>query len=165
MKKFIFITILFTFSQSFNAQDFNIGLSGLLPLGDASEFSDFGLSIEGSYLKSVSEKIDIGLTVGYINYFGKEVNVPFLGTINTNDVGFLPIAASGRFEVIEKFTAGVDLGYAIGIKPEAIDGGFYFAPKLQYGISQNLDIVLAYKNISVDRGAFEAISLGVELGL
>ena len=45
------------------------------------------------------------------------------------------------------------------------DGGFYYAPKVQYGISETIDIVLAYKGVSLEGGSFDSITLGVEFRL
>ncbi len=104
----------------------------------------------------------------YQHYFGSEEDVTLFGqtvTVEYDDFGFLPIAAAGRYAVSEEFTLGADLGYAIGLSPDGNDGGFYYAPKVQYSISDSLDIVLAYKGVSLDGGSFDALSLGVEFGL
>lgn len=165
MKKIILLSGFLFGTLSMNAQEFNLGLSGVLPIGDIEESSNFGLNVEASYLRNVSEQFDAGVTAGYINFFGKSVDFPGVGTVNFNDLGFLPIAASGRFHATEKLTFGADLGYAIGITPSELDGGFYYAPKVHYGITPTLDVVFAYKGISLDGGTAEALTLGVEIGL
>ena len=63
------------------------------------------------------------------------------------------------------FILGADLGYAIGVSPSDNDGGFYYAPRIQYGVSESIDIVLAYRGISVDGGSFDVLTLGIEFGL
>lgn len=65
----------------------------------------------------------------------------------------------------EDFTIGADLGYAIGINPSGLDSGFYYAPRLQYGVSESIDIVLAYKGISVNSVNVSSLNLGIEFGL
>ncbi|MBF8150553.1 hypothetical protein ITJ86_11640 [Winogradskyella sp. F6397] len=150
---------------SVNAQSFNGGLSAALPMGDAGDISSFGVNLDVNYLWEVSEEFNVGLAAGYHHYFGSEEEIPFFGTVEYDDFGFLPIGGAARFSASEKFIIGLDLGYAIGISPDGNDGGFYYAPKVQYAITESLDIVIAYKGISRDGGSFDALSLGVEFGL
>ena len=168
MKKlFLAAFAVFAFA-SVNAQDFNVGISAALPMGDAGDIATFGVNLDANYLWEVSDNFKAGVASGYQHYFGDEVTESFAGqefTIEYDDFGFLPIAAAGRFAVSEEFTLGADLGYAIGLSPDGNDGGFYYAPKVQYGISDNLDVVLSYKGVSLDGGSFDAISLGVMFGL
>lgn len=83
--------------------------------------------------------------------------------IDTPDVSFIPIAGSARYNISEEFALGADLGYALGINPDTNDGGFYYAPRIQYNTSSFLSIVAAYRGISVDGGSFDNLSLGVEI--
>ncbi|WP_431107613.1 outer membrane beta-barrel protein [Winogradskyella poriferorum] len=168
MKKlFLAAFAVFAFA-SVNAQEFKAGVSAALPMGDAGDVSSFGVNLDVSYLWEVSEDFKAGVASGYQHYFGSEEDVTLFGqtvTVEYDDFGFLPIAAAGRYAVSEEFTLGADLGYAIGLSPDGNDGGFYYAPKVQYSISDSLDIVLAYKGVSLDGGSFDALSLGVEFGL
>ncbi len=177
MKKlFLAVFVVFAFT-SVNAQDFNAGLSFGLPVGDASSDLESGFSgnthtfsivLDINYLWNVSEKFDAGIASGYSHSFGDKISYEDENVIVTNirfpDVGFLPIALAGRFNVSDKFTLGADLGYAIGITPSENDGGFYYAPKVQYGISDAIAIVAAYRGVSLDSGSFGNISLGIEFG-
>jgi hypothetical protein len=168
MKKLLFLAAFAVFGlSSMNAQDFNVGVSAALPMGDAGDITTFGVNLDVNYLWEVSDDFSAGIATGYQHYFGDEISETFLGqtvTFEYDDFGFLPIAAAGRFNVSEEFTLGADLGYAVGLSPDGNDGGFYYAPKVQYGVSESLDIVLSYKGISND-GSFDALSLGVEFGL
>ena len=127
----------------------------------------------------VSEKFDAGIATGYSHSFGDKASIS--GNVGGttviidsrfDDVGFLPIAAAGRFNVFEKLTLGADLGYAIGITPSENSGGFYYAPKIQYGITDAIAIVAAYRGVSVDFrlfklvdfSSFNNITLGIEFG-
>ena len=85
-------------------------------------------------------------------------------TVELDDVQFIPVAASGRFEVAPSFTLGADVGYAIGIN-DGNDGGFYYSPRAQYSVSEAIDIVAAYRGVSVDGGSWDIISAGVEFGI
>lgn len=165
MKKLLLLGAFLIFStSSLFAQEFNLGASAALPLGDAGDLTTFGLNIEANYLTEVSDQFDVGVTAGYHHYFGDSVDTGF-GSIDIDDFSFIPVAASARFNASEEFTIGADLGYGIGISPDGNDGGFYYAPKAQYGVSEAIDIVLAYKGVSRDGGSFDAITLGVEFGL
>ncbi len=177
MKKlFLAVFVVFAFVSA-NAQDFNAGLSFGLPVGEAtsdlpSGFNgnthSFSIVLDVNYLWNVSEKFDAGIASGYSHSFGDKISYEDENVIITNirvdDVGFLPIALAGRFNVSDKFTLGADLGYAIAITPSEIDGGFYYVPKVQYGISDAIAIVAAYRGISLDRGSFGNITLGIEFG-
>lgn len=158
MKKlFLAAFAVFAFA-SVNAQEFKAGVNAGLPIGDAGDFSTFAIAVELGYLFDVSEDFQAGPTVGFNHSFGDS-------DIIDEDFSWLPIAAAGRFAVSEEFTLGADLGYAVGIAPDGIDSGFYYAPRAQYGVSDALDIVLAYRGISLDGISWSQITLGVEFGL
>lgn len=151
-------------SDSASNDGFNAGISLGLPIGDAGDGWTFNVTIDLSYLWEVSENFDAGVATGYSHSFGDSVEI-FGESIDIDDAGFLPIAAAGRFNVSEDFTIGADLGYAVGISPSDNDGGFYYAPRIQYGVSESTDIVLAYRGVSLDGGSFDVITLGVEFKL
>ncbi|MTE25901.1 outer membrane beta-barrel protein [Winogradskyella ouciana] len=160
MKKlFLAAFAVFAFA-SVNAQDFNASISGALPIGDAGDGWTFGVNLDVNYLWEVSDDFQAGVTAGVAHYFGDEIS-----GFEIEDATFIPIGAAGRFAVSEEFTLGANLGYGIGIAPDGNDGGFYYSPRVQYGVSDSLDIVFAYTGISIEGGSFDAISLGVEFGL
>ena len=167
MKKLLLIITVFAFVFNTNAQDesstssndgFNAGISVGLPIGDAGDVYTFNVTLDLNYLWEVSDSFDAGIATGYSHSI---LDSDFEG----DDASFLPIAASARFNVSDDFTLGADLGYAIGISPDENDGGFYYAPKIQYSVSDSIDIVAAYRGVSVDGGSFDVITLGIEFGL
>ena len=153
MKKVVLAAFAVLAFVSVNAQDFRAGVSAGLPVGDASDFTSVALSADLGYLVPVSDVVELGPTVGYTGYIKEHSN--------GNSISFLPVAASGRFNLTESFTLGADLGYGIGLN-DGNDGGFYYAPKAQYAVAQPLDIVLAYRGVSRDGSNLGNISLGVE---
>lgn len=165
MKKFILLVLFMIASLSINAQELKIGLSGALPVGDANDISSFGLNAEATYLVPLDRQLDLGLTTGYLHYFSKDLDTPFGTSIDFDDYGFLPIALAGRFIATEVIDLGLDLGYALAISPSGNDGGFYYAPKFLYGITETLDIVLSYKGVSLEGISFDVVALGVEFGI
>ncbi len=165
MKKLFFLSIIAIFGICrVNSQgDFNAGISAGIPIGDAGDFATFAIAVDLGYLFEISDKFEAGGTIGYSHSFGDEISI--LGvTVKTEDVQFIPIAASGRFEVAPDFTLGADLGYALGVS-DGNDGGFYYSPRAQYSVSEAIDIVAAYRGVSVDGGSWDIITAGVEFGI
>ncbi|MDO5971849.1 outer membrane beta-barrel protein [Flavivirga aquimarina] len=164
MKKLLLCAAIAVFGlTNVNAQGgFNAGASLGLPIGDAGDFTTFNITLDANYLWGLSDSVGIGVATGYSHYFGDSINI-VTTSIDYDDQQFLPIAAAGRFNLSDKFKLGADIGYAVGINDDN-DGGFYYAPKAQYGVSELIDIVLAYRSISVEGGSFDALTLGVEFG-
>ena len=135
MRKFYFLAVFaITAMFSVNAQgQFKAGISGGLPIGDAGDFATFAIAVDLGYLFEISDSFDAGVTTGYSHSFGDEQTIGSI-TVEFEDVQFIPVAASGRFEVAPDFTLGADLGYAIGIS-DGNDGGFYYSPRIQYSVS------------------------------
>lgn len=165
MKKTIFFAALFVMGMlTTTAQnEFRAGLSGGIPIGDAGDFATFAIAVDLGYLFEISDSFDAGVATGYSTSFGDEITIAGV-TIELDDVQFIPVAASGRFEVAPNFTLGADVGYAIGIN-DGNDGGFYYSPRAQYSVSEAIDIVAAYRGVSVDGGSWDIISAGVEFGI
>ncbi|MCW5520762.1 outer membrane beta-barrel protein [Aureitalea sp. L0-47] len=168
MKKLLLIVAVVCLGISANAQNqFRAGISGGLPIGDAGDLATFAIAVDLGYLFEISENFDVGVTTGYSHSFGDtftETFGPLTVEVDVEDVQFIPIAASGRFEVAPSFTLGADVGYALGVN-DGNDGGFYYSPRAQYSVSEAIDIVAAFRGVSVDGGSWDIISAGVEFGI
>lgn len=164
MKKlFLAAFAVFAFA-SVNAQEFKAGVGVGLPSGDVSDAYTLNINVDLNYLWEVSDEFQAGVASGIGYYLGDSID--FAGqSFDVDDAMFLPIAAAGRYAISEEFTLGADLGYALGLSPDGNDGGFYYAPRAQYSISDALDIVVSYRGVSVDGGSFSSINAGVEFGL
>jgi Outer membrane protein beta-barrel domain len=162
MKKLLMIALISMLGYQANAQ-FSAGVWGGLPIGDAGDIATFSLGVDLTYLFDVSEDFGVGPTTGYSHSFGDSVDTGF-GTYDYDDSQFIPIGAAGRYSFSDAFAIGVDLGYALGLN-DGNDGGFYYAPKAQYSVSELIAVVLAYRNVSVTGGTFSILSLGLEFGL
>ena len=162
MKKLFLTIAVIAFGLVASAQDgqFNAGVNLGLPVGDSSDFYSFSAGVEVNYLFSVSDDFQVGPSIGFTNFFGKEV-----GGFDVDSASFLPLAAAGRFAVSDQFTLGADLGYGIGISPDGNDGGFYYRPMVGYSISDNIMLQASYSGVSVNGGTFSNIGLGVMFGL
>ena len=155
-------TLLFSFILSCglltNAQEgLKIGVSGGLPIGDQSEF--FTVQLQGNldYLFHISREIHIGVTTGYSRYLGNESS-------GVEDFVYLPLGATSQFHVSEKVKLGADVGYALVLEPDESEGGFFYVPKVQYSLSENTDLVLAYRGLGISDVSLGSISLGFEFG-
>lgn len=162
MKKLLMIALISLFGYQANAQ-FSAGVWGGLPIGDAGDIATFSLGVDLTYLFEVSEQFAVGPTTGFSHSFGDSVDTGF-GTVDFDDVQFLPVGAAARYSISDAFSLGADLGYAVGIN-DGNDGGFYYAPKAQYSVSELIDIVFAYRNVSVTGGTWSILSLGLEFGI
>lgn len=164
MKKFGLIVCLLFFGATLQAQQgLNVGINLGLPVGDASDVSGFSLGLDANYLWNVAESIDVGVATGFTNAFGKTIEIGEF-EIDAEDVQFLPIAVAGRYHVTERFRAGADVGYAIGIS-DGNDGGFYYRPILAYGINDTMEVNFSYTGISLDGGTWSTINLGFMINL
>lgn len=144
MKKVLLILIAFLTFGFIQAQDsgFRIGVHLGLPVGDASDVSSLAMGGDIAYLFDISEDFKVGASVGYLTYSGKK----FEGYKRDN-LGFLPIAATAKYSIMENLFIGADLGYALGLSPSESDGGFYYLPKLGYQIDL-FEVYVGYRGIS-----------------
>ncbi|MDD7886991.1 outer membrane beta-barrel protein [Flavivirga sp. 57AJ16] len=157
MKKLLLCAAIAVFGlTSINAQGgFKAGINAGLPIGDAGDLTTFAIAVDLGYLFEVSDAFEVGPTVSY-QHFLKDKD------IITEDISFLPIGAAARFGASDKITLGADLGYAIGVNPSGVDSGFYYSPRVQYGLSEAVDLVLSYRGISLDGITLSTIGLGAE---
>ena len=170
MNRFILTVLLIVASfWTATAQDgMKLGINAALPVGDAGDFYSFGASADLAFIWGVSDNFGAGIVTGFTHYFGKDVDDVFVGDstieVEVSDYSFIPVAGTARFNVSESFTLGADIGYALAVTDGA-DGGFYYAPRVQYGVSETMDIVLSYRGVSANGGSFDAIALGLQFGL
>ena len=162
MKKLaLFVCLAFFGLTTFAQDEIKGGINFGLPVGDAGDITTFNLSIDFSYLIEIADQVQIGPTIGYSHSFGESIDVPIIGSINIDDVQFMPIAATGHYNFTDQFWFGLDLGYALGLN-SGNNGGFYYSPRFAYGVTERIDIMAAFRGISLDGGSFDVISLGAE---
>jgi len=168
MRKIILAAVaVFAMAFTANAQNdkFEVGISGGVPTGDATDFYSFSIGADVSYLWNVSDSFYAGFSTGMTNADGDDIPVANSNaTISTDDAQFVPLAAAARYNVAGKFFVGADVGYAIGIN-EGNDGGFYYRPKIGYDITEKINVNIMYTGIALDDADFTTIGLGVMFGL
>lgn len=136
-----------------------------IPVGDVSDASGFNIGLDLAYLYPVSEKFKIGVATGYDHFIGKDRDFNFAGvttTIEGEDFGFIPLAASAKFMPTQNFFVGADLGYAFATKDE-MDGGFYYQPKVGYS-GALVDVYGFYKGVSGKEKITDNISENWNIG-
>lgn len=140
---------------------FRIGINGGIPVGDIEEFTTFNLGADVAYRFGLTEEFEIGGLAAYSHFFGESEEE---GDVSweVDDVQFLPLAASARFNG-SNFFAGADVGYALGIN-EGNEGGFYYRPHLGYNFG-NLGILGSYSGISRDGFTVSTVNVGIEFEL
>jgi hypothetical protein len=117
-----------------------------IPVGDSDGFSFNAGATFGYYFHVIPDRLKVGGVVGVDHFFGKEYDFGNM-TIDGEDATFIPIAASAKFNFTERFFAGLELGYAIGVSDGAGDGGFLARPRIGMSLPM-LDLFLFYKHIN-----------------
>jgi len=144
MKKLIFTAVIAVFGLAgLNAQSghFEAGPYLGMPVGDGDIFG-FNAGVTFGYYVQVVPRLNIGGVVGIDQFFGKNDD-----GWEYPDATFIPVAASAKFNITERFFVGLDLGYAIGVTSAAGDGGFLARPKMGFSLPI-VDIYGYYKAIS-----------------
>lgn len=145
----IFISSFNVYSQNEWKLEINTGVN----IGDYLSNTGISIGADISYLIPINEKFSIGPTTGF----------SILLLNNSDNIGFLPIAASGEFLVSNNLFIGADVGYS-AVLIDGFYGGFYFRPKIGYTFNK-FNLVGSYSGITQDGGLFSFIKLGVEFKL
>ena len=184
MKRILFFLVVATISlTSAQSQIMKAGVGAGIPIGDASDIYSFGVHADFNYLFDVAESIQVGPMAGLIYYKGKTIDygykpnsqeptkgslapttrggdVVIEGSMKVDDAIFLPVGGHARYSIGQLFV-GADLGYAIGVSPSGMKGGFLIRPKVGYNFG-SLAGVASYSAITRNGGTFSTINVGVE---
>ena len=130
-----------------------------IPVGDAADYSSFNVGVDLAYLHPIADNFKLGAKVGY-DHFIADSNFKDLGG---EDFGFIPLAATAKYEFSNNLFVGADLGYAFSTK-DGLDGGLFWQPKIGYS-GASFDVYAGYKGISVDNNQYSNFNAdGVSLG-
>ncbi|NIK93386.1 hypothetical protein GZ212_14580 [Mangrovimonas sp. CR14] len=148
MKKLLFITILSLLGYtSTQAQVFKLGANVGIPLGDASDVSNFAVGADFYvYFLEADSFFNIGANVGYRNFFRKDSEDDYTfqsSDFHFDNISYLPVTAAARFTLASTFYAGADVGYAFGLSDNT-DGGFFAKPVIGIDIANVIEVFLAY---------------------
>lgn len=132
-----------------------------VPVGNASDVSSFNLGVDLAYLHPIANNFKLGAKVGYDHFIAKSD----FKDLGAEDFGFVPLAATAKYEFSNNLFIGGDLGYAFATK-SYMDGGLFWQPKFGYS-GANFDVYAGYKGIATDNKNFDgkkfnadAVSLG-----
>ena len=158
-----------------NAQEttMKIGAHVGMPMGDAKDAVVLNAGADFSYLWEVADNFKAGFGTGITAYMPEEQEISMPSGINmttfqltyttTKVKGdtslFIPITGTAEYSFTENIFAGVDLGYAIGIAPDGVEGGLLYQPKVGYQ-TEKFDVFVGYKGISQDGGTYSSVNLG-----
>ncbi|SIQ87668.1 outer membrane insertion C-terminal signal [Chryseobacterium sp. RU37D] len=184
MKKIILIAAMAVFGWSFGQKKLSNSRAGLkagihlgIPVGDASDVSDDNIGLDVSYLWNVTKNLDLGIATGFDLFIGKfgqiyTIDVNQLGSIPGTsynehieytsyyeDIGYIPIAATAKYNFSKNWFAGLDLGYAISTSSRT-DGGFYYNPKAGYQLPK-WEFLAFYKGVADNGLNISSIGIGV----
>jgi len=118
-----------------------------VPVGDTADASSFNLGVDLAYLWPVANNFSLGAKVGYDHFIGKDVK--YNGTViaEKEDVGFIPLAATAKYEFGQSNVfVGGDLGYAFATT-DGMEGGLFYQPKVGYS-APTWDLYVGYKGIN-----------------
>lgn len=120
-----------------------------IPVGDTSDVSSFNIGVDLAYLHPVADNFKLGAKVGYDHFIGKDYDYVIAGQRYTNegeDYGFIPLAATAKYEFNNNLFIGADLGYAFATT-DGVEGGLFYQPKIGYSAA-TWDLYAGYKGIS-----------------
>lgn len=146
MKKVFLVVLIGVLGFSAKAQESNFGAGVGLPWGEAGDVFNFSTVIEWNYLWEVTEGFYIGPGLTLMHVSGDARIFGDSGVVQNVNTIIFPITLDARYKLSKKFTFGLDVGYAFSSSEET---GLYFAPKLQYGISDKLSLVLSPRVINI----------------
>lgn len=165
MKKLVLAAAVAVFGiAGVNAQTTGVeaGVHIGIPVGDIADYSSFNVGLDVAYLHPISSNFKLGVASGYSHFIGKDYDFSAGGvtyTIEGEDFGIVPVAATAKFFPTQNFFIGADLGYAF-VTEEGADGGFYYQPKVGYS-GALVDVFASYKGISQDGGTISTVGAGV----
>lgn len=157
-----------------NAQEttMKIGAHVGMPMGDAKDAVVLNAGADFTYLWEVADNFKAGFGTGISAYMPKEQEITtynfdpntFALVTSTQKVKgdtslFIPINGTAEYSFTENIFAGVDLGYAIGIAPDGVEGGLLYQPKVGYQ-TEKFDVFVGYKNIAQDGFTISSINVG-----
>ena len=148
MKKIVLAAFLGIFSfAGLQAQEgtFEVGPYIGAPVGDT-DGTSVNTGVTFGYYFGVIPKLKVGPMIGVDHFFGKEYDRGGYH-FDKEDKTFIPIAASAKFNFTERFYAGLDLGYAIGVSDAAGKGGFLARPQIGFSLPM-VDIYGYFKTIN-----------------
>ncbi|PZR26860.1 MAG: hypothetical protein DI535_12720 [Citrobacter freundii] len=156
MKK-VFLVAAFTVAGfvGLNAQKdfkFGAGVNVGLPIGDASDISNFVAGVELQGELGFTDKVKGVATTGYSHFFGKDLG----GGVKIK-YGVVPILVGARGYLSENFFLTGQVGYGF-LTGDGDGGGFAYKPQVGYDAG-TFQLALSYNGLSKDGGTISHLGL------
>ena len=160
MKK-VLVTLVFALLGMglFAQKGLKLGIHGGLPLDEFQDELSLVAGVDLGYRWGLSEIIDLGVMVGFVNGFPEKYDRELFAEDLPN-IQFVPLAASVRFWTSNSFSIGGDVGQAIGIN-DGNEGGLYYRPTIAYLMGAQTEVNLSYTGIALDGATWSTINVGV----
>lgn len=133
-----------SFAQTSSTKDggkFSIGVDAGLPVGSASDYSNFVIGGDLKYSLPVATNFGVSLSAGYSSFLGKTID-----GFKTSDLKAIPVIVGGRYTFTGGFYGEAQFGAAF-----VQDGGgtaFVYAPGISYAWSNGLEDGVRYEGWS-----------------
>ncbi len=157
-KSIIVIVLLLTTHLAFS--QLKVGINAGIPVGDVGEFYSFSLGADVYYMFGDQDAfLEFGATAGFLNYFGKEVDIVGQST-DIDNAQFIPLAGAARFTLFGFLRFGPDVGYAIALS-DTYDGGFYYRAVLGIDLGDRVELNTFYHSISQEGSNIGSVGAGL----
>ena len=137
------------YAQPAEGFTFGAGVRLGLPIGDFGDFSSFGVGAELQGELGFSDMVSGVVTTGYTSFFGKDYEIPGLGTIEGESTGYIPILVGARVYPSTNFFIGAQIGYGLITGNGESDGGFNYQPQVGYN-TEKFQLALNYSGLSIN---------------
>lgn len=118
-----------TKDPAMSGQKLGIGVDFAFPTGSSSDFYKLGYGGSLQFQTPIVEKLNFTASAGYLNFKGKDITYPVIGTIKGGNSGAIPVKAGIRYFLAENFYAGGELGAAFGTSDGA-GTAFVYTPNI-----------------------------------
>ena len=146
------------YAQPTEGFTFGAGVRLGLPIGDFSDVSSFGVGAELQGEFGFSDMVSGIVTTGYTSFFGKDVDIPGLGTIEYESTGYIPILVGARVYPSTNFFIGGQVGYGLITGNGDSEGGFNYQPQIGYN-AEKFQLALNYNGLSINSTNLSHIGL------
>jgi hypothetical protein len=164
MKKVLLVTTFLVagfigaYAQPAEGFSFGAGVRLGLPIGDFADFNSFGVGAELQGEYGFSDMVSGVVTTGYTNFFGKDYDIPGIGTIDGESTGYIPILVGARVYPSTNFFIGAQVGYGILTGGNDSEGAFNYQPQIGYN-AEKFQLALNYNGLSKDGSTLSHIGL------
>lgn len=145
---------------------FGIGIDGLVPVGNLTNTSNFGLGITPKLQYTFTDKFALTFTSGFYDFFGKKISLDqalgVYGSVRTN-LEIIPVKAGARYFVTPDLYLAGEAGVGLEVENGGGPADLLLSPAIGYA-SKHWDVSLRYENLSANGGSVGFLGLRVAYG-